>query len=162
MDSPAERIEGLFPALRGMDWRITSPFDTRYNCIAWAAGDITQWWWPRDPTEGYYWPAGIDFAQTLTAFVAALALLAALALACASPRADCTSNLAANAPAHALSLGAGDLSFAVVGDFEPSEILPILGKLERPLPLPESISRPVIGGGGPMPSGATAKPMEKA
>ena len=41
-------------------------------------------------------------------------------------------------------------------------ILPILGKLERPLPLPESISRPVIGGGGPMPSGAAAKPMEKA
>src|ERR1700760_1049636 len=45
-------------------------------------------------------------------------------------------------------------------------ILPILGKLERPLPLPESISHPVIGGrgggGGPLPSGATAKPMEKA
>jgi len=41
-------------------------------------------------------------------------------------------------------------------------ILPILGKLERPLPLPESISRPVIVGGGPVPSGATAKPMEKA
>jgi ubiquinol-cytochrome c reductase cytochrome b subunit len=42
-------------------------------------------------------------------------------------------------------------------------LLPILGKLERPLPLPESISRPVIGGGGgPMPSGAVAKPMEKA
>jgi ubiquinol-cytochrome c reductase cytochrome b subunit len=41
-------------------------------------------------------------------------------------------------------------------------ILPILGKLERPLPLPESISRPVTGGGGPLPSGATAKPMEKA
>jgi len=43
-------------------------------------------------------------------------------------------------------------------------ILPILGKLERPLPLPESISRPVTGGrgGGPLPSGAAAKPMEKA
>lgn len=40
-------------------------------------------------------------------------------------------------------------------------ILPILGKLERPLPLPESISRPVLGG-GKMPVGATAKPMEKA
>ena len=40
-------------------------------------------------------------------------------------------------------------------------ILPILGKLERPLPLPESISRPVLGG-GPMPGGSTAKPMEKA
>src|ERR1700761_233017 len=43
-------------------------------------------------------------------------------------------------------------------------ILPILGKLERPLPLPESISRPVLGGrgGGPLPGGAPAKPMEKA
>ncbi len=42
-------------------------------------------------------------------------------------------------------------------------ILPLLGKLERPLPLPESISKPVIGrGGGPLPVGAAAKPMEKA
>jgi ubiquinol-cytochrome c reductase cytochrome b subunit len=42
-------------------------------------------------------------------------------------------------------------------------ILPILGKLERTLPLPESIARPVImPGGGPLPSGAAAKPMEKA
>ncbi len=47
-------------------------------------------------------------------------------------------------------------------------ILPILGKIERPLPLPESISNPVLtrrfptgGGGGPLPQGATAKPMEK-
>ena len=43
-------------------------------------------------------------------------------------------------------------------------ILPILGKFERPLPLPESISRPVLGGrgGGPMLGAAPAKPMEKA
>ena len=48
-------------------------------------------------------------------------------------------------------------------------LLPLLGKLERPLPLPESIARPVIrrgtgprgGGGGPIPAGATAKTMEK-
>jgi ubiquinol-cytochrome c reductase cytochrome b subunit len=42
-------------------------------------------------------------------------------------------------------------------------ILPLLGKLERPLPLPESISRAVLrrGGGGPLPGAATAKPMEK-
>ena len=44
-------------------------------------------------------------------------------------------------------------------------ILPILGKLERPLPLPESISKAVLGG-GPLPGGtmggATTKPMEKA
>jgi ubiquinol-cytochrome c reductase cytochrome b subunit len=41
-------------------------------------------------------------------------------------------------------------------------ILPVVGKLERPLPLPESIAAPVLRGGGPVPAGAVAKPMEKA
>jgi len=41
-------------------------------------------------------------------------------------------------------------------------LLPLLGRIERPLPLPESISRPVLRGGGPLPAGAMAKPMEKA
>jgi ubiquinol-cytochrome c reductase cytochrome b/c1 subunit len=45
-------------------------------------------------------------------------------------------------------------------------LLPLLGRIERPLPLPESISRPVLpprsGGGGPLPGAAPAKPMEKA
>ncbi|MBX6375410.1 MAG: cytochrome b/b6 [Acetobacteraceae bacterium] len=41
-------------------------------------------------------------------------------------------------------------------------ILPLLGRLERTLPLPESISRPVLRGGGPLPAGAAVKPMEKA
>ncbi|GGJ30679.1 cytochrome b [Neoroseomonas lacus] len=40
-------------------------------------------------------------------------------------------------------------------------ILPLLSRLEKPLPLPESISRAVLGG-GPLPAGAAAKPMEKA
>jgi len=40
-------------------------------------------------------------------------------------------------------------------------ILPILGKVERTLPLPESISKSVLGG-GPLPSGVANKPMEKA
>src|SRR5918998_5720422 len=35
-------------------------------------------------------------------------------------------------------------------------ILPLLGRLERPLPLPESISLPVLRGGGPLPAGAAA------
>jgi len=42
-------------------------------------------------------------------------------------------------------------------------VLPLLGVFERPKPLPTSISGPVLkGGGSPMGSGATAKPMEKA
>jgi ubiquinol-cytochrome c reductase cytochrome b/c1 subunit len=41
-------------------------------------------------------------------------------------------------------------------------ILPLLGRLERPLPLPESIARPVLRGGGPVMAGAMSKPMEKA
>lgn len=40
-------------------------------------------------------------------------------------------------------------------------ILPLLARLEKPLPLPESIARAVLGG-GPLPGGAAAKPMEKA
>jgi ubiquinol-cytochrome c reductase cytochrome b subunit len=38
-------------------------------------------------------------------------------------------------------------------------LLPLLGRFERPLPLPESISHPVLGG-GPLPA-AAAHPMEK-
>ncbi len=40
-------------------------------------------------------------------------------------------------------------------------ILPLLARLEKPLPLPESIARAVLGG-GPLPAGVAAKPMEKA
>ena len=42
-------------------------------------------------------------------------------------------------------------------------IVPLLGKLERPRPLPASISEPVLRGGGHVAAGATsARPMEKA
>jgi len=39
--------------------------------------------------------------------------------------------------------------------------LPVIGKIERPLPLPASIAKPVLGGGR-VAAGSTAKPMEKA
>jgi ubiquinol-cytochrome c reductase cytochrome b subunit len=41
-------------------------------------------------------------------------------------------------------------------------ILPLVGKLERPRPLPSSISEPVLTGGGRLATAAAAKPMEKA
>ncbi len=40
--------------------------------------------------------------------------------------------------------------------------LPIISRIERPLPLPASISQPVLGGGRLAATGAAAKPMEKA
>ena len=40
-------------------FNITSPPTPRYNCIAWAAGDSTRWWWP---SGGYYWP-GLPHGQ---------------------------------------------------------------------------------------------------
>ncbi|MFP5511676.1 MAG: cytochrome b [Alphaproteobacteria bacterium] len=41
-------------------------------------------------------------------------------------------------------------------------LLPVLGKLERPSPLPNSIAESVLKGGGGIAAGAHAKPMEKA
>ena len=40
-------------------------------------------------------------------------------------------------------------------------LMPLIGKLERPRPLPESIGPSVLKGGGELPSGATAAKMEK-
>jgi ubiquinol-cytochrome c reductase cytochrome b/c1 subunit len=40
-------------------------------------------------------------------------------------------------------------------------ILPVLGKIETPLPLPESIGKKVLPGGGPVPGGAAAQPMRQ-
>lgn len=53
-----EHLEQLFPRLRGADYRVTSPPDETYNCIAWAAGDTTNCWWPADPDIAE-WPAAV-------------------------------------------------------------------------------------------------------
>ena len=41
-------------------------------------------------------------------------------------------------------------------------VLPVLGWIEKPLPLPTSISEPVTGGGGGAAPGTTAAKMEKS
>lgn len=50
---------------------ITSPRDNQYNCIAWAAEDTSNFWWPLYPG---YWPSGVPRETTLEAFKAAYAL----------------------------------------------------------------------------------------
>jgi hypothetical protein len=62
-----DALEDLFPGLLGSNYERTSPEDIRYNCIAWAAGDPENWWWPDDSS---YWPANSPREETVSAFVA--------------------------------------------------------------------------------------------
>jgi hypothetical protein len=66
------------PNLTDDNHAITSCYDTRYNCIAWAANDILNWW---DPTSGshfgreHYWPPGAPKKWSVAAYAAAFATL---------------------------------------------------------------------------------------
>jgi hypothetical protein len=62
-----KRLEDVFPALRDRPFAITSPQDDSYNCIAWAAGDSGNWWWP-DPEFEDTWPVGVMREETVEAF----------------------------------------------------------------------------------------------
>jgi hypothetical protein len=71
---PDDAIERLFPALRRAGFEITSSRDQRYNCIAWAAGDVTRWWWPAESPFAY-WPPGAAHEETVAGFIQAFAIL---------------------------------------------------------------------------------------
>jgi hypothetical protein len=63
-----QEIESLFPLLVGTSYSEESAVTDTYNCIAFAFGDLANWWWPR---RGYgcYWPPGFpltDSVATLT------------------------------------------------------------------------------------------------
>jgi hypothetical protein len=63
------------PGLTDSSCVVTSPKANAYNCIAWAAGDTSRWWWPV-PLRGInYWPRGIPREQTLAAFISAFGTL---------------------------------------------------------------------------------------
>lgn len=47
----------------------TSTESPKYNCIAWAAGDNSRWWWP-DSQDLYFWPQDFPRQETVDAFVA--------------------------------------------------------------------------------------------
>ena len=64
------QLRGLFPSLH--DYQVTSPQEERYNCIAWAAGLDTGWWWPHPDA---YWPPDIPLRDNVSTFVAAFATL---------------------------------------------------------------------------------------
>ena len=66
----ARKLLSTFPGLAGSGHRVTSPATPGYNCIAWAAGDTTRWWWP-DAFQIAYWPAGVPREETVETFVQA-------------------------------------------------------------------------------------------
>lgn len=43
----------------------------RYNCFAWAAGDITHVWSPSSIGSGVYWPTGIVALPSMSGVIAA-------------------------------------------------------------------------------------------
>lgn len=63
---------GQSPSLNALNHEVTSPSANRYNCIAWAAGDQSRWWWP---ASSYYWPVGAPRERTLSAFLEAFETL---------------------------------------------------------------------------------------
>lgn len=58
------------PYLTDATFEITSECSGIYNCIAWAAGDDRNFWWPDSMGIGY-WPDGIPRAESMDAFVQA-------------------------------------------------------------------------------------------
>lgn len=70
-----EDLLALFPSLVQAHYQVTSPEDKKYNCVAWAARDTENWWWPGPDVELEYWPENVRREETLDAFREAFASL---------------------------------------------------------------------------------------
>lgn len=64
------RFETKFPLLLDSWHDVTSSSTDQYNCIAWAAGVSTKWWWPA-PKRDAYWPEAVPRECTIAAFIEA-------------------------------------------------------------------------------------------
>jgi hypothetical protein len=71
----SEHLQTLFPGLRTTPFRLTSPTDSKYNCIAWAANDADNWWWPAGMAPNAVWPDSAARELTLSAFAAAFSTI---------------------------------------------------------------------------------------
>jgi hypothetical protein len=65
---PGSWLPTDLPNLTADNHTVTSPVKNRYNCIGWAAGSDTQWWWP---IGRYHWPPNVPRELTVEAFVQA-------------------------------------------------------------------------------------------
>lgn len=64
------QLRKLFPHLT--DYKVTSPQDVRYNCVAWAVGTDERWWWP---SPGFDWPFELPENDGMTTFLRAFSTL---------------------------------------------------------------------------------------
>jgi hypothetical protein len=67
-------LEEDCPSLRRSSYDVKSPYDPSYNCIAFAVGDLTQFWddlgLPKGVrVRGYYWPDGAPSADTILGWI---------------------------------------------------------------------------------------------
>ena len=59
-----------FPNLASEGFDIVDEPSDRYNCIAYAAGDISQWWWPDGVN---YWPPWATLTTRIESLIEAFA-----------------------------------------------------------------------------------------
>lgn len=60
-------LESHFPRLKKSDYKIASPEDVRYNCVAWSLSDINRFWWP-DSSQQYFWPEDLPADSSIDSF----------------------------------------------------------------------------------------------
>jgi hypothetical protein len=71
----SEKIDRYYPELAAAGYVSTSDATIVYNCIAWAADDVTQWW--ECATDGpinepgYYWPPNAIHGLGIDALISA-------------------------------------------------------------------------------------------
>ena len=71
----SEYLQSLFPGLQTTPFRVTSPANHKYNCIAWAANDASDWWWPLGKAPNTVWPGSAAREETRSAFTAAFSTI---------------------------------------------------------------------------------------
>ncbi len=64
-------IHSDFPFSAAQPFELTSPVEPRYNCIAYAFGDLTKRYWPK---PGFYWPQHIRRKEDVQSFFELFAL----------------------------------------------------------------------------------------
>jgi hypothetical protein len=69
----APELEEEFPGLHSTGYEVTSPHDPKYNCVAYAVGDINRFWYDAN-VKGYYWPPGEPSADTLEGWLKVFAI----------------------------------------------------------------------------------------